>query len=461
MMRAQDIVEVALAQAQTEQLAVVVEEASEVNLRWANSSLTTNGLVNEQHVDIVACPITAETGRTATVSGQVRDATDVVTLMDRARHAASVAAPTEDCDVLPEGQISPDWDDAPPATHPDQITGLAEGLGGLFELGRSQEISHFGYAEQRVGTTFLGTTSGTRLRFTQPASRFETTAKDSTHTRSAWYGEAGENFEEVNLDAVGAGLADRLTWQQRQVNVAPGRHTVLLAPSAVADLMIDLYWSADAESALDGRSAFAAPGGGTRVGDALGEGLTLSSNPHHSNPSMRCADFVTAVAATSTSSPFDNGVAVPASDWITNGVLQRLITTRHIAAQAELPYAPAVDNLEMRTATGHGSLADVAGRLRDGILITCLWYNRMVDPKTLLLTGLTRDGVYVVRNGEIVGSCGNYRFNESPVGLLGRILDSGATERTLAREMGDYFNRAAMPPLVVEDFNLSTQSDAT
>ncbi len=115
----------------------------------------------------------------------------------------------------------------------------------------------------------------------------------------------------------------------------------------------------------------------------------------------------------------------------------------------------------MRTATGHGSLADVAGRLRDGILITCLWYNRMVDPKTLLLTGLTRDGVYVVRNGEIVGSCGNYRFNESPVGLLGRILDSGATERTLAREMGDYFNRAAMPPLVVEDFNLSTQSDAT
>ena len=83
MMRAQDIVEVALAQAQTEQLAVVVEEASEVNLRWANSSLTTNGLVNEQHVDIVACPITAETGRTATVSGQVRDATDVVKLVER------------------------------------------------------------------------------------------------------------------------------------------------------------------------------------------------------------------------------------------------------------------------------------------------------------------------------------------------------------------------------------------
>ncbi len=93
--------------------------------------------------------------------------------------------------------------------------------------------------------------------------------------------------------------------------------------------------------------------------------------------------------------------------------------------------------------------------------MTCLWYNRVVDPQTLLLTGLTRDGVYVVKGGEVVGAATNFRFNDSPVAVLGRIEDAGVTTPTLAREMGDYFNRAAMPPLLVKDFNFSTVSQAS
>ena len=95
-----------------------------------------------------------------------------------------------------------------------------------------------------------------------------------------------------------------------------------------------------------------------------------------------------------------------------------------------------------------------------GLLLTCLWYIRLVDPQTLLLTGLTRDGVYLVEEGEVVGVVNNFRFNESPVGMLSRVLEVGATERTLPREWGDYFNRAAMPPLRVEAFNMSSVSQA-
>ncbi len=69
-----------------------------------------------------------------------------------------------------------------------------------------------------------------------------------------------------------------------------------------------------------------------------------------------------------------------------------------------------------------------------GLLLTCLWYIREVDPQTLLLTGLTRDGVYLVENGEVTGAVNNFRFNESPVGMLGRLLEVGATEPTLPRE---------------------------
>ena len=86
---------------------------------------------------------------------------------------------------------------------------------------------------------------------------------------------------------------------------------------------------------------------------------------------------------------------------------------------------------------------------------------RLVDPQTLLLTGLTRDGVYLVEDGEVVGAVNNFRYNESPVSMLSRILEVGATQPTLPREWGDYFNRAAMPPLRVADFNMSSVSQAS
>jgi predicted Zn-dependent protease len=102
----------------------------------------------------------------------------------------------------------------------------------------------------------------------------------------------------------------------------------------------------------------------------------------------------------------------------------------------------------------------VADSGHDGpcLLLTCLWYIREVDPATLLLTGLTRDGVYLVEGGEVVGEVNNFRFNESPVGLLARATEAGATQRTLPREWNDYFTRAAMPPLRVPDFNMSSVS---
>ena len=102
----------------------------------------------------------------------------------------------------------------------------------------------------------------------------------------------------------------------------------------------------------------------------------------------------------------------------------------------------------------------IAGTRR-GLLVSCLWYIREVDPQTLLLTGLTRDGVYLVENGAVVGAVNNFRFNESPVAMLNRVTEVGATGPTLPREWADYFTRCAMPPLRVEGFNMSSVSQAS
>jgi predicted Zn-dependent protease len=120
-----------------------------------------------------------------------------------------------------------------------------------------------------------------------------------------------------------------------------------------------------------------------------------------------------------------------------------------------------VDNLVLEVDGAEGDLDDLIARADDALLVTCLWYNRVVDPQTLLLTGLTRDGVYVVRGGEVVGAASNFRFNDSPVDVLTRIEDAGASSPTLAREMADYFPRASMPPLLVRDYNFSTVSQAS
>jgi predicted Zn-dependent protease len=229
----------------------------------------------------------------------------------------------------------------------------------------------------------------------------------------------------------------------------------------VSDLLVYLYWSAGARDAADGRTVFSKAGGGTRVGERLCElPVTLSSDPFAAG--LGSAPFVIAHASGPDSSVFDNGIALRRTDWIHDGSLAALVSSRYSAGLAGLPVTPAIGNLTFATsAAGAPTLEEMIASTGRALLLTSLWYIRDVDPQTLLLTGLTRDGVYLVEGGEVVGAVNNFRFNESPVGMLGRMLEVGATVPTLPREWGDYFNRAAMPPVRVQGFNMSSVSQAS
>ena len=171
---------------------------------------------------------------------------------------------------------------------------------------------------------------------------------------------------------------------------------------------------------------------------------------------------MTAHASGRDSSVFDNGLPLGPTDWIHQGVLSALTQTRYSARLTGLPVTPAIDNLIFSTSAPEPpTMAEMIARTERGLLLTCLWYIREVDPQTLLLTGLTRDGVYLVENGEVTGAVNNFRFNESPVGMLGRLAEVGASVPTLPREWGDYFNRVVMPPVRVEGFNMSSVSQAS
>jgi len=229
----------------------------------------------------------------------------------------------------------------------------------------------------------------------------------------------------------------------------------------VSDLLIYLYWSAGAKEAAEGRTVFSKPGGGTRVGEKLASlPVTLSSDP--AARGRESAPFVIAHASGADSSVFDNGLPLSATSWISDGTLAALHSSRYSAGLAGLPVTPPIDNLTFATsAAAAPALEAMIASTGRALLLTCLWYIREVDPQTLLLTGLTRDGVYLVEGGEVVGAVNNFRFNESPVAMLGRLAEVGATVPTLPREWGDYFNRAAMPPVRVDGFNMSSVSQAS
>lgn len=470
-----EIVERALELSRADGCVVIADEHSSANLRWARSALTTNGVTRGRTLTVVATVNGGQGTASGVVSRSAVTADDLEPLVRAAEAAARDAGPAEDAQPLVGGEkASADFADAPAETSSDVFAAFAPALGETFRQARSGGRELYGFAQHEVVSSYLGTSAGLRLRHDQPTGTLELNAKsagsEAAAARSAWAGRATRDFTDVDPRELDTELGRRLGWAGRRIELPAGRYETLLPPTAVADLLIYQLWSSGARDAAEGRTVFSKPadgngdaadrpGAGTRLGERLSElPLTLRSDPRA--PGLECAPFVLAHSSGDDASVFDNGLPLTATDWVREGVLNRLLTTRHSAELTGLPVAPSIDNLLLEGGGSRSLDEMVAAAGRDGpaLLLTCLWYIREVDPATLLLTGLTRDGVYLVENGEVVGEVNNFRFNESPVDLLSRAVEAGRTERTLPREWSDYFTRAAMPALRIPDFHMSSVS---
>jgi predicted Zn-dependent protease len=462
-MTPQELVERALDRSTADGCIVLVEEADRANIRWANNTLTTNGQTQGRRVTVIST-VSAQAG--TAVGVLTRAGTDEDTIADlvaASETAARNAGPAPDAAPLIAGDAGADFAEPVAHTSIGVFTDVAVQLGEAFDAARSAGTLLFGYAEHEMKTTYLGTSTGLRRRHAQPTGTMQLNAKSADFARSAYVGVATDDFTDVNAVAMNDRLATRLDWAKRRVELPAGRYETLLPPDAIADFItFGHFVGGSARDAHDGRSVYSRPGGGTRVGDQLcgDRRVTVGSDPHAAG--MVCAPFVMAHANNEIESVFDDGLSLTPTEWIKDGVLTTLIATRHMSRQTGLPVAPYIDNLTMRATTGGSgaSLDDMIASTERALLLTCIWYVRPVDPQTLLLTGLTRDGVYLVEHGEVTGAVNNFRFNESPVELFRRLGEVGRTERCLGREFGEYFNRTAMPAVRVPDFNMSSVSQA-
>ena len=459
-MTPQEMVERALAASTSDESVVLVTESSSANLRWAGNTLTTNGVMQGRDVTVVSIAHRDSGKAAAVMSGSVASMEDVNKLVEQADFSARSAEVSPDAAPLIDAGAAADFVEGVDNTSADVFSSFAPALGEAFRRSRSEGRELFGYAEHEVRSVYLGNTAGSRLRHVQPSGQVQLTAKSAQRTRSTWHGTVTRDFSDVDILGLDAEAAQRLKWAEKKIDLEPGRYDVVLPPTAVADLLIYAYWSAAARDAEEGRTVFSKPGGGTRVGESLtDQPITMLSDPYY--PGLQCYPFMATGESSSLTSVFDNGMNLERTNWIDGGVLTHLPQTRHSADLTRMPVTPIIDNLIVDVGNGHGTLPDVTSGVERGLLLTTLWYIREVDPQTLLLTGLTRDGVYLVENGEVVGAVNNFRFNESPVELLRRVTHASGSQLTLPREWNDFFTRTAMPALRVPDFNMSTVSQAS
>ncbi|HPZ95511.1 MAG TPA: metallopeptidase TldD-related protein, partial [Mycobacterium sp.] len=369
MIPAQEVVELALQAAKAsdrcDETIVIVTDCADASLRWAGNSMTTNGVATSRTTSVIS--IVRQGDQIARVGVQSSSAVDSGALDDlvaASEYAAHTAPEAGDSAPLLTGSGEPaDWGDPIPNTGASVFAELARELSVGF--GRADRL--YGFAHHVVETTFLGTSTGIRRRFTQPTGSVEINAKRGD--ASAWAGVSTPWFADVPVAGMLSDLSTRLGWAQRTVELPAGRYETLMPPSTVADMMIYLGWSMEGRGAQEGRTALSAPGGGTRVGERLSTlPLTLYSDPLA--PGLECAPFVHAASSSERSSVFDNGMDIDRVDWIRDGAVNALVYSR--AAAAEFGVTPAVpaDNLLMTG--GSADLADMVARTERGLLLTTL-----------------------------------------------------------------------------------------
>jgi predicted Zn-dependent protease len=486
---AEELTSSALAASKADGCLVLLTDTSEVNLRWANNTMTTNGHTTSRSFSVISVLERAGGPAVGVVSGNGVHLDEVRAVVAASEDAARQSGPA--LDVAPLVECGPengtaddseadDFDSPAPAADIGVFTRLAGELAAAFSAaGNSPVELLYGFAEHRLETTWLASSTGLRRRWVQPTGTVELNGKIADDlARSAWVGAYTADFTDVDLTALIAEVRRRLSWSTRQLALPAGRYETILPPSAVADLMLMMVWSMEGRPAHEGRCAFAAPGavpdagpdtgpgagpdGGpsdTRIGERLtGLPLTLSSDP--AAPGLQTAPFLATITSDDSMSVFDNGAPVRRVDWLREGRVNALAYPRAAAAELGGQFTPPPENLVLAGGSPV-STDELVGRTERGLLLTCLWYIREVDPVSLLLTGLTRDGVYLIEGGEVVAQVNNFRFNESPIELIRRASAVGATERALSRECKDFFSRTAMPPLLIPDFNMSSVSPAS
>ena len=307
---------------------------------------------------------------------------------------------------------------------------------------KSGDLNAAGFLQINAGSNAIGNSKGLFAYHRGTSANYTVTVRTKDGTGSGWAGAEHPDWRQVNVAEVSGRAIQKARDSRNPVAVEPGRYTVILEPQAVGDLVQLIAFYLNARSADEGRSPFTKPGGGNKIGEkVIDSRLSLIADPYDPTVLAQPYDF--------------EGLPLARQVFIENGVLKQLYYTRFWAQKNNKQATGAPTSVILT-----GGTTSVEEMIRDtprGILVTRLWYLREVDPRTILYTGLTRDGTFLIENGKISKPVKNFRFNDSPLFMLNNLEAVGRPVRLSGTESG---GAVIMPPVKVRDFNFTSLSDA-
>jgi predicted Zn-dependent protease len=291
------------------------------------------------------------------------------------------------------------------ATASVNVTARATALEAVLAACRSENVTGAGFHTARASAVAAATANGNRRYFQSSEGGLSVTARSADGTGSGYY--AGDHFDLARLDA--KRIADRAVEKairsREPKPIEPATYPVILEPQAVSDLVGFLTNSFDARTADEGRSAFAATDGKTRLGEKLfNERINIYSDPMHPD--------IPAVPSTS------EGIPATRVSLVKAGVVENLEYSRFWAQERKREPTPGPVNYIFESTQPSVSTEDMIKGMDRGLLISRFWYVRLVDPRTIAVTGLTRDGLWWIDKGAISHPVRNLRFNQSVLAML-------------------------------------------
>ncbi|HVU57397.1 MAG TPA: TldD/PmbA family protein [Puia sp.] len=435
---AQQLLKKVLGYSKAEECQVSLTGSDGGNIRYARNSVSTAGDISQ--LTLVVNSIYGKKSGIATID-EFDDAS-LEKVVRRAEELAQLAPENPEHMPLLGPQDFPESITYVPATAAITPDTRADAVAKSIQTCKDANLQAAGYLEN---TTSFNATINSKGLFAYNKGTdvvFTVTTRNEEGTGSGY---AARGYNDVSkLDTLSATkiATSKANGSIGAKAIEPGKYTVILEPVAVAYLLESLFFGLDARSADEGRSFMSKAGGGNRLGEQLMDTkVNIYSDPF--NTELPSATWN------------GEGQLLTKRNWIEKGVVKNLSYSRFWADKKKVDPVPGPSNVIMDGGTA--TLEELIKSTEKGILVSRLWYIRMVDPQTLLLTGLTRDGTFYIENGEVKFPIKNFRFNESPVIMLNNVEALGKPERSISVES---YRSYLVPPIKARDFTFSSLSDA-
>ncbi|KAA9331392.1 TldD/PmbA family protein [Hymenobacter busanensis] len=302
-----------------------------------------------------------------------------------------------------------------------------------------RKLTAAGYLEDGTRFTAMRNSKGLEAFQQSTTVDFSVTVRTPDGAGSGYAVADYTDVAQLDAKALTKVAADKAAGSLGAKAIEPGKYTVILEPAALVSdegMFNRLMYALDAREADEGRSFLSKKGGGNRLGEKLfDERVTIYSDPLNTQAPGDVFD--------------GDGLPVKKMTWIEKGVVKNVYYSRFWADKNKR--APTAFPSGFIMEGGTQSVQDMIKSTKKGILVTRLWYIRDVDPQSLLLTGLTRDGTFYIENGKIKHPIKNMRFNESPIIMLNNVEAIGRPQR---------LGGNLIPPLKIRDFTFTSLSDA-